>query len=442
MGIHHHKMNRMLYLVGISLLLNGCSNATPTVKKPTQAEIMQDAATRDTPLETLKTLTAEISAVEQQNQTLIAQNKVLNEQDKKTLAQFKTDLLDDVQKQMNEFKKSHEAQAEKTKAAEQSHETKPHHNGMSDDTVPTTPDPLTWVNDLQAGSMPIDKEDVPKNLLDLNLHAKSSELALTGLDAEKNSHAIQAPKKTLPYYTIPVNATLTGAVAMQPIMGRIPIEGKVTDPYAFKVIIGPKNLAANGVDIPEDIQGIVASGVAEGDMLGSCARGEITSMTFVFHDGRISTTQGKHDAPLGIIAAANGNPCILGEFHSNAALYLGAQATLSGLQGYGNALSQAQLGHTLNADKSSAFSTLIGSANQYALGQGFSSSAQAAAKWWEQRVQNSFDFIYVPHIDPRTHKPLQLNINITQEIPIDYDPNGRKVAYAQGINANSLAGLD
>jgi hypothetical protein len=68
---------------------------------------------------------------------------LFNEQDKKTLAQFKTDLLDDVQKQMNEFKKSRETQVEKTKAVEQSHETQPHHNGMNDDTVPTTPLPLS-----------------------------------------------------------------------------------------------------------------------------------------------------------------------------------------------------------------------------------------------------------------------------------------------------------
>lgn len=84
----------------------------------------------------------------------------------------------------------------------------------------------------------------------------------------------------------------------------------------------------------------------------------------------------------------------------------------------------------------------MGSANQYALGQRFSASAQAASKWWEQRVQNSFDFVYVPHIDPRTHQPLQININITQEIPIDYDANGRKVCYAQGIHEGLLLGLD
>lgn len=436
MSINPHKINRLLWGIGISLLLNGCSNSTTPPEKSTKAPRMQDAATRDTPLETLKTLTAEISAVEQQNQAIIAQNKALNEQDKKTLSQFKADMQDEIQRQMNELKKAKKEEAEDEKAhrlAEQNHNV-PRHNGMVDETLSGTPDALTWVSDLQTVSN--DKEKNPKINLALNSDGKNI------TKEEKISQAIKTVKPPVPYYTLPVNATLTGAVAMQPIIGRIPIEGKVTDPYTFKVIMGSKNLAANGVDIPEDIQGIVASGIAEGDMLGSCARGDITSLTFVFQDGRISTTQGKHDAPLGIIAAANGNPCILGEFHSNAALYLGAQAALSGLQGYGNALSQAQLSHTALSERSGAFSQLVGSAHQYALGQGFSASAQAAAKWWEQRVQNSFDFVYVPHIDPKTKKPLQLNINITQEIPIDYDSSGRKVFYTHGIINESVAGLD
>lgn len=432
MWIHLSKYRSVWYGIGISVLLTGCSNSTSEPKKAKSAHYLQDTATRDTPLETLKTLTAEISAVEQQNQAIIAQNKALNEQDKKTLTQFKVDLLTQVQQQMDELKKAKVAQEEKEKKlADQTNNT-PRHNGMADALAPSA-DSLTWVNDLQATPESMDQTVAHQ------LTLPHDEKIMT--PAEKIHTSVKANQLPVPYYTIPVNATLTGAVAMQPIIGRIPIDGKVTDPYTFKVIIGAKNLAANSVDIPEAIQGIVASGVAQGDMLGSCARGEITSMTFVFYDGRISTTQGKHDAPLGTIAAANGNPCILGEFHSNAALYLGAQATLSGLQGYGNALSQAQLNH-MTSGEGSTLSQLVGNAHQYALGQGFSASAQAAAKWWEQRVQNSFDFIYVPHIDPKTKKPLQLNINITQEIPIDYDPAGRKVFYPQGLTHPSSVGLD
>jgi integrating conjugative element protein (TIGR03752 family) len=253
-------------------------------------------------------------------------------------------------------------------------------------------------------------------------------------------HSENANPATL-YYTIPVNATLTGAIAMSPLIGRTPIDGKVPDPYTFKVILGAKNLAANGIDIPPDIQGIVASGVAEGDMLGHCARGEITSMTFVFEDGRISTTQAKDSQALGTIAAANGNPCIRGSFHTDAGLFLGAQAGLAGLQGYGNALSQAQLSNTTSTTGVS-ISQLIGSSNRYALGQGIAGSSQAAQRWWEQRVQNSFDFVFVPNVDPKTKKKLLLNINITQEIMIDYDVSHRKVFYTHDTNLFTTNQLD
>ena len=49
-------------------------------------------------------------------------------------------------------------------------------------------------------------------------------------------------------------------------------------------------------------------------------------------------------------------------------------------------------------------------------GQGFSAASQSAAKWWDQRVQNSFDFVFVPNVDPQTGNKLMLNINITKEI--------------------------
>lgn len=41
---------------------------------------------------------------------------------------------------------------------------------------------------------------------------------------------------------------------MTALLGRIPIDGKVTDPYPFKVMIGKDNLTANGIELP-DVQG-------------------------------------------------------------------------------------------------------------------------------------------------------------------------------------------
>lgn len=428
--------------------VRGCSPAPKTTTKPVT---INDNATGDTPVETLKTLTAQISTVEQQNQKLVERNKTLEEQDKTTLSQFKTDVLAQVQQQLGNFK----TQQPVTPVALPAHDQSEVKNQTTVDAAgnPINATGFVWVSDLQQPALSINSGSDQKD----KSAAELAELLNPGggnkIKQQKETPSLISPtktttaevtggysgedvyskpdrvKKTIPYYTIPVNATLTGAIAMQPLIGRVPIDGKVPDPYTFKAVIGPKNLAANGIDIPSDIQGIVVSGVAEGDMLGGCTRGEITSMTFVFSDGRISTTQSKASEALGTIAAANGNPCIAGSFHSDAAIFLGATAGLAGIQGYGNALSQSQLSTSTSSATGATISTLLGNANKYAFGQGVSASSQAAQTWWNQRVQNSFDFIYVPNVDLRTGKKLELNINVTQEIPIDYDPQGRKVFY-------------
>ena len=41
---------------------------------------------------------------------------------------------------------------------------------------------------------------------------------------------------------------------MTALLGRVPIDGKVTDPYPFKVLIGKDNLTANGIQLP-DVEG-------------------------------------------------------------------------------------------------------------------------------------------------------------------------------------------
>ncbi len=97
---------------------------------------------------------------------------------------------------------------------------------------------------------------------------------------------IQQIKRT-PYYTIPENSTLMGSTAMTALLGRVPIQGAVTDPFPFKVLIGRENLIANGIDLP-DVEGAIVSGTSTGDWTLSCVRSEVTSITFVFADGRIS----------------------------------------------------------------------------------------------------------------------------------------------------------
>ena len=100
----------------------------------------------------------------------------------------------------------------------------------------------------------------------------------------------EAAPPVRPVHTIPKNATLVGARAFTALIGRVPVgeEARVTDPYFFKLLIGRDNLAANGHEIPE-LAYAVASGEAIGDWTLGCVAGDVTSLTFVFADGRIVT---------------------------------------------------------------------------------------------------------------------------------------------------------
>ncbi|MQT50276.1 TIGR03752 family integrating conjugative element protein, partial [Pseudomonas helleri] len=147
-----------------------------------------------------------------------------------------------------------------------------------------------------------------------------------------------------PVYTVPTNATLMGSIAMTALIGRVPVDGTVNDPYPFKVLIGPDNLTANGIDLPE-VAGAVVSGTASGDWTLSCVRGQVRSVTFVFHDGTIRTVPEEGERSdnrqqnnkggnttqegLGWISDPYGIPCVSGERRSNAQQYLGSQALIT-----------------------------------------------------------------------------------------------------------------
>ena len=384
-------------LIVIILLPHGNAPNMKTVK----AHPILDAASGDTAVETIKTLTENVNTVEAQNKRLTDDNAKFQVDTQNKMQQFQDTLhqqLSDLQAQL----------AEQKNAA-----------SKSNDYTVNNAHSTTWIDDLQTPNA--------ANGATVQSSATTSPTAPSQTTAWGGNNVTTQPLD--PYYTLPVNATLTGAVAMQPIIGRIPINGQVPDPYHFKVIVGSKNLAANGVDIPSDVAGIVASGVASGDMLGSCARGRITSLTFVFQDGTISTTEGSDSDSLGEIAAANGNPCISGDFHTNAPLFLSGTVLLAGAQGYANALSQAQTSTTTPTSTAQSITTIIGNSGTYAAGQAASSAAQAAQQWWQARAQNSFDYVYVPNVDPSTGAFLKLNINLTKAINIDYNPTGRKVSY-------------
>lgn len=236
----------------------------------------------------------------------------------------------------------------------------------------------------------------------------------------------------IPFFTVPLNSTLLGSVSITALIGRVPIDGNVTDPYPFKIKIGRDNLISNGIELP-DIEGAIVSGTATGDWTLSCVTGKVENITFVFSDGRISNAQEKNnnqnDKGIGWLSNQNGVPCISGERKTNASEYLASQFLLSGAGAAAQGLAQGQTTTVVNGN--SVIGAVTGSQGKFILGQALGGGLKETADWFRQRYGQTFDAVYVPPGQP-------VAVHITQELKIDYNPSGRKVKYQHSRSTRHL----
>jgi integrating conjugative element protein (TIGR03752 family) len=243
--------------------------------------------------------------------------------------------------------------------------------------------------------------------------------------------AEQAKPADEPYYTLPENSTLAGVTAMTSIIGRVPINGRVTDPMQFKALIGRDNLAANGWELPEDLAGMVVTGIAIGDMALSCSEGKVRSITFVFNDGSIRTVSSRRSgssastgsssaSDLGFISDLHGNPCIQGKFVTNAPAYLTDILGAKSLGIAAEALAQAQTTVTTTGDSSQ--SSVTGNAGRFALGRMGSAATDELTRWLTERLKSSFDAVVTP-------AGAQLVVHLDQQVAIDKPANARKIVH-------------
>ena len=237
-------------------------------------------------------------------------------------------------------------------------------------------------------------------------------------------------------YTVPSNATLMGSVAMTALIGRIPVDGTVNDPYPFKVVIGPDNLTANGIEIP-DVAGAVVSGTASGDWTLSCVRGQIRSITFVFQDGTIrtlpeedgsNTRSNRNDVDildgLGWISDPYGIPCVTGERRSNAQQYLGTQALITAAGAGAASLIDSESGRMSYVGSDGSLGT-VGISGNEAMGRILAGGVQEMSQWVNQLYGQAFAAVYV---EPGA----QVAVHIEQALNIDYDAKGRRVDHRIG----------
>ncbi|MFT3803460.1 MAG: TIGR03752 family integrating conjugative element protein [Burkholderiaceae bacterium] len=246
-----------------------------------------------------------------------------------------------------------------------------------------------------------------------------------------------------PVYTVPTNSTLMGSVAMTALIGRVPIDGTVHDAYPFKVLIGPDNLTANGIDIP-DVAGAVVSGTASGDWTLSCVRGQIRSVTFVFTDGTIrtlpedrqrggnrqqnaqsSTTQDG----LGWISDPYGIPCVSGDRRSNAQQYLGSQALITAAGAGVASLIDSKNGRMSYVGADGSIGT-VGISGNEAMGRILAGGVRDMADWINKLYGQAFAAVYVP-------PGAKVAVHLEEPLAIDYDPAGRRVDHRLGETARA-----
>nr|WP_282442995.1 TIGR03752 family integrating conjugative element protein [Pseudomonas sp. NCIMB 10586] len=255
---------------------------------------------------------------------------------------------------------------------------------------------------------------------------------LTQIAEAVSNRGIQTTASAKAVYSVPANATLMGSVAMTALIGRVPIDGTVNDPYPFKVLIGPDNLTANGIELP-DVAGAVVSGTASGDWPLSCVRGQVRSITFVFQDGTIRTvperkgsTQNERSAQdgLGWISDPYGIPCVGGERRSNAQQYLGSQALITAA-GAGAASLIKNNGSTTYMTPGNGSLGMVGITGNEAMGRVLASGVQEMSQWVNKLYGQAFAAVYV---EPGA----KVAVHIQQALAIDYDAQGRKVDHTLG----------
>ena len=245
------------------------------------------------------------------------------------------------------------------------------------------------------------------------------------------------PKRNA-FFTIPENATLMDATAMTALIGRTPVGGNVRDPMEFKALIGRNNLAANGFEVPDDVSGMVVAGTAVGDWMLSCVEGHVNSVTFIFQDGSISTvsrrnaggTNGHSNAMrLGYLSDERGAPCINGDRITNAPTYLTQIVGMKSLEVAARAAALSQTTTVTNGIGSST--SVTGSPGQFVLGQAAAAGVDEVSNWLMRRLTDSFDAIYV-------RPGAKVAVHLTEAIALDKDPNARRLDHGQA-NRSSTA---
>jgi hypothetical protein len=423
----------LLFLcIAVTSFFRSGASQKSSMKSDYKSASATDNASQDTTAESLNALTQKLHQVISSNQSLQSDNAALNQKNDQILKNIRAEVQQNLSAELarrgqNDEAKIADLEAELQKVnAEIQQSSEQGITGSGGSAKKLNGEALISIPDLSGQSA----EEITSS----RLNAKSAQEVHR---SPTTSHPTEKPT-----FTIPSGSTLDEAVTMTALIGRVPVDGIVKAPYPFKMIIGGNNLAANGLSIP-GISGAIIQGYTVGDMALSCVKGYVTALTFLFPDGTISTTQMTHSSgsedlgftdALGYLSTPHGNPCFPGKFYTNAPQYLATMVGLGAMNQGGQAYAMAQQTSMSNS-LGGATTALTGSVGKYMMGGAVQGGTQQVMDWMTAREKNSFDAVYVPTGQKAV-------VNITQEIQINYDPAGRKVAYGNESSSFNNTSLD
>lgn len=439
------KTNKLIPIIAVAVIVLTLAlvakNSDDQDAKNMQQGSEANVPDGDTTADTLRTVSAQLQQLQEENKALLARQRELEEQasqepEPDTATESKLNML------MN-----------RVEELALQNDTPPPTDDLDMDFEIPEPEPMrdVWVE-------PIDKpaRDANGEILDSSFQSNmpssgsADDILGQSTDALDNSvgQTLAAGSSSNeqiiePVYTIPKNSTFIGSTAMTALMGRVPINGTVEDPYPVKIIVGQDNLTANGHEIPE-VRQMVFSGTATGDWTLSCVRADLTSVTYIFDDGTIQTlsvgdeeldrTGSTRSNRLAWISDNRGIPCVTGRRISNAASFLSSSIFAKGVEAGAAAVADAETTKIVN-QQGDTQETVTGNAVKNAGYETMAGGAEAISEWLSERQQQNFDVIY-------RDTGSNVSIHIDTELPINFKPNGRKLRHARSSFQNSPRALD
>lgn len=431
-------------------------NVQATAKNTNSSSVTSyDLESGDTNTEVLNTVVANQKRLEQRNDVLAAKNEQLEaasqQQSTQQISQVKGTLTD----QLDQLRDELQSQLSNQKSA------------LSNSPAPSANSGYA-INGSAAPAMGVDSSGgVIGTVADISqdfvapvapgansvsaIYANQNQTAAPVLPSDANPQT-QNPLK--PMYNIPDGATIGSIYMMTATLAEVPVSGRLIAPaWPFKAMIGRQDLmGTNSQMLPSQIAGAIIQGHAVGNMGLGCANLYVDKITYTFNDGHFwvypqdsdgsNNSDGTQVYPshsLGYLALPDGSQCINGLYLTDAPQVLANLTILGAASNAGNVMANQQVSTVSNALTGQTNTNITGTAAKLMGWSAVAGGSTAALNYYQQRVSDVFDAIFLPA--STNHEPTKLIFNVQKTIPIEYDPNAVMDESKDQLDSN-LTNLD